>query len=165
MAKMSLSEPESKKSILKPAKKGGKSPGKKKKVRLEVSYDGRGTERKKEATPLGRSRGRQSASQGQRAGADSSGGAKPKYTAPTTMKGRRLKREQEEKVRDSSETLEQKLANEKHTIKSYYDLDTPSAAKRGSTGLRNPDAKTLDELGATQFDKERVEELAAPVNR
>ena len=37
--------------------------------------------------------------------------------------------------------------------------------KRGLTGIRNPDAKTLEDLGATAFDKDRCEALAAPVDK
>lgn len=154
----------SKQSILKAAKKG-KGAAKKKKVKLEVAYDDRGVEKKGETGPQWRSRGRQTAGQGQRAATEQAGAAKPKYTAPTTLKGRRLKREEEDKVRDQAEELEGRLANEKHTVKSYYDLDTPAAVKRGLTGIRNPDAKTLEDLGATAFDKDRCDALAAPVDK
>ena len=60
MKKMSLfdDEDQKKKSIMK-EKKGAQSPKKKKKVRLEVSYDHRGTEKRKEILPSANRRGRQ----------------------------------------------------------------------------------------------------------
>ena len=57
------------------------------------------------------------------------------------------------------------MANEKHSLKSMYGLDSKKKGKKGITGIANPDAKDLEGLGITAFSKDRLEKLAEPVNK
>ena len=116
--------PPTKKPILKQKQgKGKSSPDKKKKeLRFEIAYDERGIERqqKMDKDKRNRSRGRQSP--GQKDSQQQAGAKGGKYEGPSTVKGRRLQLEQQAKEKEDIDKLETKLANEKHTVKSFYEL-------------------------------------------
>jgi hypothetical protein len=65
------------------------------------------------------------------------------------------------------EKVQEEKANEKHTVKTFYDLDNKKggSSKVGVTGLINPDMKDMYSLGVTKFSQERLESLAAPVSK
>ena len=52
---------------------------------------------------------------------------KAKYAPPSTIKGRRLKREEKKVIEETGEKLSEKMANEKHTASSYFETQSKQA--------------------------------------